>query len=447
MANRSHHVTNRLFDPQDMVNGFRTELWCLGHARRTRVITLGGSMALIDDEWRVHKDINPGYGLWTGSTTFIVGRAIDQEQAAGEEEEPPGDEGGESGEEEEQEGESGEEASGERQAGGAEVSGSESYGRRSQEEPEPEVAYQAPSDEAKKCAENCVEKIQSGFSNSVEDWLELVHLGNQLLTASGSVEGAAKSLWQVREEKGLANLAGVRDRRLDEVLHPDLLAYLREVREKGMAARFNGPRTRVRTRLHPNARKNLDQVYHQIAKDVGKHRVLLASSEHAGLCHTVCSPFETVAKMNPDRTVSAEQRLVHDQRGINAGTSKYLHPPAVQPSHAQVARRILWHRARCPNTPILMAKKDIAGAFRLPWVDPADVELFAGDLPWKAEAFPEEEWRDDPGCKGGITVLYLVSSFGFSGSPNKWTAWGRATEEFHRGFRPERSGLRREGAG
>lgn len=36
-------------------------------------------MALIDDEWRVHKDINPGYGLWTGSTTFIVGRAIDQE--------------------------------------------------------------------------------------------------------------------------------------------------------------------------------------------------------------------------------------------------------------------------------------------------------------------------------------------------------------------------------
>lgn len=350
-------------------------------------------MALIDDEWRVHKDINPGYGLWTGSTTFIVGRAIDQEQAAGEEEEPPGDEGGESGEEEEQEGESGEEASGERQAGGAEVSGSESYGRRSQEEPEPEVAYQAPSDEAKKCAENCVEKIQSGFSNSVEDWLELVHLGNQLLTASGSVEGAAKSLWQVREEKGLANLAGVRDRRLDEVLHPDLLAYLREVREKGMAARFKGPRTRVRTRLHPNARKNLDQVYHQIAKDVGKHRVLLASSEHAGLCHTVCSPFETVAKMNPDRTVSAEQRLVHDQRGINAGTSKYLHPPAVQPSHAQVARRILWHRARCPNTPILMAKKDIAGAFRLLWVDPADVELFAGDLPWKAEAFPEEHGR------------------------------------------------------
>lgn len=175
----------------------------------------------------------------------------------------------------------------------------------------------------------------------------------------------------MREERGLANLAGVKDKRLDGVLHPDLLAYLREVRGRGMAARFQGPRTRVRTRLHPNARKNLDQVFRQIAKDVGKHRVLLVGSEHAGLCHTVCSPFETVAKMNPDRTISSEQRLVHDQRGINAGTSKYLHPPAVQPSHAQIARRILWHKVRCPNVPILMSKKDIAGAFRLLWVDPS----------------------------------------------------------------------------
>lgn len=32
-----------------------------------------------------------------------------------------------------------------------------------------------------------------------------------------------------------------------------------------------------------------------------------------------------------------------------------------------------------------MAKKDIAGAFRLLWVSPMDTPLFAGDLPWKPE--------------------------------------------------------------
>lgn len=43
-----------------------------------------------------------------------------------------------------------------------------------------------------------------------------------------------------------------------------------------------------------------------------------------------------------------------------------------------------------------------------------------------------------------MTVLYLVSSFGFSGSPGEWTAWGRATEEVHKACRP--SLLRRDGA-
>ena len=35
-----------------------------------------------------------------------------------------------------------------------------------------------------------------------------------------------------------------------------------------------------------------------------------------------------------------------------------------------------------------------------------------------------------------MTVVYLVSSFGFSGSPGEWTAFGRATEEYHRAHRP-----------
>lgn len=35
-----------------------------------------------------------------------------------------------------------------------------------------------------------------------------------------------------------------------------------------------------------------------------------------------------------------------------------------------------------------------------------------------------------------LTVIYLVSSFGFSGSPGERVVWGRATEEFHRAHRP-----------
>ena len=284
-------------------------------------MTLGGPMAVIHDEWRVHQGIHPGYGLWTGSTTFTVGRAVEQLQAGeGEDEEEEDPEGGESEQYEPSMSEEGGNEEGDTRGGGADQGPSDrgGAGRVSEEEPEPEAKhYEALSDEAKTLAEKYVSLVQGGFENQAEHWERLVLAGNNLLTEAGSVEEAAKSLWQIREEKGLANLAGIDSKRLDQILHPDLLAYLRDVRKRGMAARFCGPRTRVRTRLHPNARKNLDQVYKQIAKDLGKHRVLLVGSDHPGLRHTVCSPFEAVAKMNPDRTISSEERFWCTTRGAS----------------------------------------------------------------------------------------------------------------------------------
>eukprot|EP00435_Cladocopium_sp_Y103_P010990 s1238_g2.t2 len=150
----------------------------------------------------------------------------------------------------------------------------------------------------------------------------------------------------------------------------------------------------------------------------------------------VSSPFEAVDKMLPDRTVSVDKRVVHDQRTVNSATSKYWHPPALQPLHSQVARRIVWAKHRAPGLPVLMAKKDISGAFRLLWVDPADVSLFAGDLPWLPEKVFGEEKAFGGAPEGDLTVIYLVSSFGFSGSPGEWCMWGRATEEYHRAHQP-----------
>ena len=86
-----------------------------------------------------------------------------------------------------------------------------------------------------------------------------------------------------------------------------------------------------------------------------------------------------------------------------------------------------------PGTEILMSKKDVAGAFRLLWVDPRDADLFAGDLPWVPEKV-EPGVRESEGVE--MTVVYLVSSFGFSGSPGEWTVWGKATEEFLRSHHP-----------
>ncbi|CAE7256585.1 unnamed protein product [Symbiodinium microadriaticum] len=264
-------------------------------------------------------------------------------------------------------------------------------------------------------------------------WAELCKKGGDLVKQAGSVQLAAKSLWEVREDSGLNHLQRVEEPYLDTVLHPDLLEYLRDVRRRGIAARFLGERKRCQAKIHPNGRRNLAQVYRQIWKDVCKLRVLVVPSAMEEMGPVISSPFDAVDKMLPDRSIAPDKRIVHDQRVINCGTDKEWHPPAVQPRHEQVARLVLRAKAHLPGIEVLMSKKDVAGAFRLLWVDPNDADLFAGDLPW----VPEEMENGDRGDEGvDLTVIYLVSSFGFSGSPGEWTVWGKATEEFLRSHRP-----------
>ena len=298
--------------------------------------------------------------------------------------------------------------------------------------------YHPPHDQAAVRAKNYLVVVDVAGGGGPRDWLRVRKAGDELLSAAGSVERAAASLWAAREEEGRNNLAGVDNKKLDTILHPDMLEYLRSVRQEGMKARFTGERKRVTANLHPNAKRNLGQVYTQLWKDVSKHRALVVAQNHKDLCSTISSPFEAVDKLLPDRTVSPDKRIVHDQRGVNYYTDKAWHPPAAQPTHRQVAKRILMWKMRMPGVKVMLAKKDVAGAFRLLWVAPKDAELFAGDVPWEPSHMPqqdeEEEFQKEPGVD--MTIVYLVSSFGFSGSPGEWAIWGRATEEYHRAHRP-----------
>eukprot|EP00438_Fugacium_kawagutii_P014165 Skav213278 [mRNA] locus=scaffold2944:132640:149231:+ [translate_table: standard] len=319
--------------------------------------------------------------------------------------------------------------------GPAEDSGAGGEGGQGDVRVQPKLAV-ADNPTVEELAESYVALLGRLGSGTVNAWAEVLRQGDQLLSAAGSVEAAARALWSAREAAGLANLSGVNQPYVEEVLHPLMVDYLRSVEKEGMPARHPGAERRVEADLHPNAKKHIDQVYKQIWKDVRKNRVLVVHRKNKNLGATISSPFEAVDKMLPDRSVSVDKRVVHDQRGVNRDTHKDWHPPALQPSHEQIARRILWAKTRYPGVPVLLAKKDVAGAFRLLWVSPSDAALFAGDLPWRPESMEsgEEELEGDQG--GPMTIIYLVSSFGFCGSPGEWTVWGRATEEFHRAHRP-----------
>ena len=389
----------------------------------------------IEDNWREagpHKQAIGG-GWWTGFTIFVVqGKALPWETP------PRVEEGEEGGDEETTDDDP--ELSENPSPSTIETAATKGSSARSRSRSSRRAAGPRGMDVVEQLAERYMKILGEVGEPTPRAWARVLKAGDDLLQAAGSVQVAAEALWKKREDLGFNNLRGVKERVLDEVLHPDVVEYLRSVESKGMVARHEGERKRTMSGLHPNAKKHLDQVYKQIWKDVRKRRVLVVRKVNTALQDTVSSPFEAVDKMLPDRTIAPDKRVVHDQRQVNLGSDKTWHPPALQPTHQQVARRVLWCKARYPGIPVLIAKKDIAGAFRLLWVSPEDVPLFAGDLPWRSEQMAKVEEDEDENEKEGIeeemTVLYLVSSFGFLGSPGEWTVWGRATEEFHRAHAP-----------
>jgi len=210
------------------------------------------------------------------------------------------------------------------------------------------------------------------------------------------------------------------------------------------------------------------QLYLQLWKEIRHGRVLLLTHTAANGTCVYSSPFGAVDKLNPDRSIAEDKRVVHDQRGVNSAVAAEVHPPALQPRHRQLARLVLHWKSRFPMIRVLLAKKDIKGAFRLLWVKPEDCELFGGEVPWRpqemgeppeavregedvqpAEAQEENgspraesgdagtEERDAMARAGvGFVTVFLVLSFGFQGAPGEWMPWAAATKQLHEDKRP-----------
>jgi len=155
--------------------------------------------------------------------------------------------------------------------------------------------------------------------------------------------------------------------------------------------------------------------------DAQAGRVLLVSGREEELLEGVISvPLARVQKYNADRTECPTGRIIWDAEVPNNGCRKEEHPPALQPRHQDLVRVLVWWSVAMPRIPLLLYKKDVAAAFKWLWVSPRDVRLFGADLggsPW--------------GVAGSITVLYLVLTFGWRGSPGAWMIYAWVIKTLH----------------
>ena len=78
-----------------------------------------------------------------------------------------------------------------------------------------------------------------------------------------------------------------------------------------------------------------------------------------------------------------------------------------------------------PGMDILMAKKDVKDAFRWVVMHEMDACIFGADL-------EGGKW----GVAALITAVYMVLTFGWTGSPGEWMIWAWVAKCYHAAYRP-----------
>ena len=113
----------------------------------------------------------------------------------------------------------------------------------------------------------------------------------------------------------------------------------------------------------------------------------------------------------------------------NADGHVLNHSPALTPRHRELARGIIWWGMRAPGAVVLMVKLDVAGAFTLVWLRPADCGKVSTEI-------GTEEWGLGP--EDVLAALSLTLEFGGCGSPGEWVPWSWGLKEAHSKVYPAR---------
>eukprot|EP00435_Cladocopium_sp_Y103_P053696 s1782_g17.t1 len=287
---------------------------------------------------------------------------------------------------------------------------------------------EAPLEEALKKA--CKEYLEFVSSNPYdkEVFKRGAELGSRVLKEAGGWQEANRGIRRTWVETNGDHFEGLHSEFFEGLVSPNLLEKARENAIWGISARYEGGvGDRVQCGPHPSLKEHLEEAAQQLWKDASKGRVLLCFDEGGEELRGVVSvAMARVPKMLPDRTVSSKGRVIWDAKPINEFCDKNRHPPALQPKHDEVARLIVWWKARYPNTPILMSKKDVSDAFKWIPVRGEDTRLFAADLPGGEFGAPGKS----------ITVLYNSLTFGWTGAPGEYMLFAWLIKLGHSMFHP-----------
>ena len=127
----------------------------------------------------------------------------------------------------------------------------------------------------------------------------------------------------------------------------------------------------------------------------------------------------------PDRTLSVDYRIVSDLRQINLGNHKEDFYPVEVIKVSDLVQRIVKLQRQFPTSPALMAKRDIASAFRRILLHPDLIHIFTTDIQ-----------GDKLGRKHDLFMGHLAMPFGWVASPAYFKIHTDAITALRNHFRP-----------
>ena len=207
---------------------------------------------------------------------------------------------------------------------------------------------------------------------------------------------------------------------------PELMEDICELHRLGAIPKFRGPSPGgFRVRGLPRNPSEQNFMIAKLWKYVEAGKMFVCTPEPIGKDEEyLCSPSTTVAKKLPDRTISADKRLILDVRRVNLRFPKSDYWAMITPSIDNLAIRFRRLRAGLPGIPILGAKRDIDAAFARCRLHPDSSVMFGAEF----------QLSSDPADV--VIFFYLVPPFGFSGSSGIFGRLVQGVQFPHRSFSP-----------
>ena len=204
-----------------------------------------------------------------------------------------------------------------------------------------------------------------------------------------------------------------------------LLPKLTPMLKFGVTSEYYGllPSADHSPNYHHN-RTNSIEILNKFRKlEVGRKVFINSSSLDDGGVETAQTAL--VNKRNPDRALSAGNRLISDLRRVDIQFDSEDCYPAVCPSVSQLAEEILRLRRLRPGIPAIMCKRDVDGAVTLLYFRPDVGSVLATDFP-----------AEDLGFETDIAISHLRFSFGWLASPSFYQIFDESAPLHHANLGP-----------